>query len=223
MGKQRVRDLELKEKKRDEKKETKEEASQRPEAVAGARKWKGKDWFVIFSPRMFGEKVIGETPTTNPKTLIGRNIEVSLSDLLGVRAKGFYRVVLKVDNIDNKVAHTRFEGYSTLKEHIMRVVRKRSQKIENVLYVKTKNDWRLQVSSIAILNRNTETAVKKKVRDYVAKSLQEKASSSSIDDFVKAIISGNLQRFIKKSGSRVYPIRFFEIAKIEVKGVPEEK
>jgi small subunit ribosomal protein S3Ae len=223
MGKQRVRDLELKEKKRDEKKETKEEPSQRPEAVAGARKWKGKDWFVIFSPRMFGENVIGETPTTNPKTLIGRNIEVSLSDLLGVKAKGFYRVVLKVDNIDNKVAHTRFEGYSTLKEHIMRVVRKRSQKIENILYVKTKNDWRLQVSSIAILNRNTETAVKKKVRDYVTKSLQEKASSSSIDDFLKAIISGNLQRFIKKSGSRVYPIRFFEIAKIEVKGVPEEK
>jgi small subunit ribosomal protein S3Ae len=172
---------------------------------------------------MFGERVVGETPATNPKTLMGRNIEVGLSELLDQRGRDFYRISLVIDRIDDRVAYTRFNGYKALKEHIMGVVRKRSQKVESVIYVKTGDDWRLQVSSVAILNRNTETAVKKKSRMHAEKFIRENAAKSSIDDFVKSVISSNLQRGIKKSGSKVYPIRFFEVARIEVKGVPQGK
>ena len=119
--------------------------------------------------------------------------------------------------------NTRFNGYRALKEHVLGMVRKRAQKVESVIYVKTMDDWKLQVSSVGILNRNTETAVKKKARAFMEKAMRESAEKSGIDDFVKSIISSNLQRGIKKSGSRIYPIRFFEVARIEVKGVPQGK
>lgn len=225
MATQTMRELELKEKEREEKRQSKkEDREERPrkEAPTGKR-WKGKDWFVIFSPRMFGEKAIGETPATNPKTLMGRNIEVGLPELLGQSGGDYYRVNLAIDRIDKNAAYTRFNGYSTLKEHVMRVVRKRTQKIESVMYIKTKDEWRLQISSIAILNRNTETAVKKKVRARLEAFIKDAAAQSSIDSFVKSIFSSNLQRKVKKAGSSIYPIRFVEVSKIEVKGVPSAK
>jgi small subunit ribosomal protein S3Ae len=169
---------------------------------------------------MFSQKAIAETPTTNPKTLIGRNVEVSLGDLTGQYGRDYYRLVFRVDGVDGKSVTTRFNGYSTLKEHIMRVVRKRSQKIEVVSDVQTRDSWKLQATSVAVLNRNTESAVQTKVRHFIADEMKKLAEASTIDNFVRQVTSGGLQRDIKKRGCKIYPVRFFEIARIEVMKAP---
>jgi small subunit ribosomal protein S3Ae len=220
-----TRELELKEKEREEKRKVKaEKKAERPkkDALQSAKKWKGKDWFVIFSPKIFGEKVIGDTPATNPKTLMGRNMEVSVSELQGKAGRDFYRILLAVERIDGKSVYTRFNGYNALKEHVTRVIRKRTQKIDSIMYIDTKDKWRLQISSMAILNRNTEISVRKKVRAHIEEKLRKIGEESGIDDLVKDIVSTDLQKSIKKSGTKIYPIRFFEITKIEVKSVPEK-
>jgi len=165
---------------------------------------------------MFNQKVIAETPTTNPKTLIGRNIEVSLGDLTGRFGRDYYRISFKVDGIEGKNVTTRFNGYSTLKEHIMRMVRKRSQKIEVVSDLQTKDNWKLQTTSVAVLNRNTEAAVQTKIRHFIEDQLKKISEESTLENMVRQIISSNLQREMKKGGCKIYPVRFFEIAKIEV-------
>ena len=101
---QNIRELELKEKEREEQRKSKEEKKEKPRAEAGAKKWKGKDWFVIFSPRMFGEKVIGETPATNPKTLIGRNIEVGISDLSDQQRRFRSVILVILCGLERKIA-----------------------------------------------------------------------------------------------------------------------
>ncbi len=148
---------------------------------------------------------------------------MSLSDLLGQPGKDFYRVRLGVDHIEGKNIHTRFNGYSVLKEHVMRMVRKRTQKIETVMYADTKDMWRLQITAISILNRNTEDSVKKSVRAHMEESIRNLAAKSTIDEFVRSVVNTSMQRGIKKSGTKIYPIRFSEIAKIEVKARPEAK
>jgi small subunit ribosomal protein S3Ae len=172
---------------------------------------------------MFGERAIGETPATNPKTIVGRSIEVGFSEITGQQGKDFYRVSLVIDRIDKRNVYTRFGGYATLKEHVMRVVRKRTQKIQSILDVRTRDGWKLHINSVAILNRNTETAVKKKARAHIERSLRAAAEKSGIEELVKSVMNTSLQRGIKKSGSRVYPIRFFEVAGIRVTGIPEGK
>ena len=221
-----MRELQLREKDREEKRKAQaEKTSQRPRKDAGqaAKKWKGKDWFAIYSPSMFGERVIGDTPTTNPKNLIGRNMNVGLSELQGRHGRDFYRIMLIIDRVDEKAAYTRFNGYNALREHVTRIIRKRTQKVDSVMYLETKDKWKLQVSSMAVLNRNTEMSVRKLMRAHIEKCLVEKARNSSIDELVRDVVSANLQRSIKKSGTKIYPIRFFEVTKIEVKGVPQKK
>ena len=115
---------------------------------------------------MFNENFITETPTTDPKTLIGRNLEVNVSELLKQPQKYYMKLVFRIDNVDDKDkrAYTRFNGYSVSKEHVYRVVRKRVQKVESVIDTETSDKWKLQISSIMILNRNTESEVQRKIR-----------------------------------------------------------
>lgn len=218
MGQQRVK--EYGEEKKEEKKEEKEKPKVSKERVV--KKWKGKDWFAILAPKSFGENIIAETPATDPKTLMGRVVEVTITDLLGQRGKDYQKLRFKIDKIDDNKACTKFSGYVTVKEFISRVIRKRLQKIEIIGNVKTRDEWVLQISSIAVMNRNVERNIQRKVRLWVENLLSETAGRSGIDDFVKFIVAGSIQHKIKKQGSKIYPVRFFEVSKIEVMREPEK-
>lgn len=172
------------------------------------------------APKAFDNRVVAETPTTNPKTLVGRNLEISMGDITGQYGRDYYRLILRVTGIEGKTVITRFNGYSTLKEHIMRMVRKRSQKIEVISDIQTKDNWKLQTTSIAVLNRNTESPVQTKMRVFINDEMKRLAQENTMDSILRQITSTGLQRELKKKGSKIYPVRFFEIAKIEVRKAP---
>jgi small subunit ribosomal protein S3Ae len=169
---------------------------------------------------MFNEVRLAETPTTDPATLVGRNLEIGVSELMSQPAKYYMKVFFKITDVDSRNAYTRFNGYATTREYLYRVVRKRNQKVESVDTFLTRDGWKLQITSIAILNRNTNDAVQKKVRVAMVKHIEESAKKSGTDDLVKRIIEGSLQKEIRKIGSKIYPVRFCEIAKIEVAKAP---
>ena len=53
--------------------------------------WKGKKWYTISTPKLFGGKVIAEIPAGDPKTIVGRTLTAFLSDLTGDPSKYFYK------------------------------------------------------------------------------------------------------------------------------------
>lgn len=165
---------------------------------------------------MFGEKKIAETPCTDPKTIINRNIEVSLAEIIDQPAKYHMKLMLKITHIKDKSAFTRFNGYVVLKEFMMRHVRKGSQKITLIEYFDTKDGWKLQVTTTSVMNRNVDANIKRKMRHLTSEMLSKNLSKLGIDDFIRALIAGNIQRSIKKEGSKIYPVRFTEIEKVEV-------
>jgi small subunit ribosomal protein S3Ae len=172
---------------------------------------------------MFNENFITETPTTDPKTLMGRNLEVNASELLKQPQKYYMKLLFKINRVDEgaKRAYTRFNGFSVSKEHVYRVVRKRIQKVETVTDINTKDNWKLQISAVTILNRNTEVEVQRKIRKHVENFLSQEVGNLNIDDFVKLLTGSVLQVKIKKTGTKIYPVRFSEIIKVEVKNAPK--
>ena len=172
---------------------------------------------------MFNEMHLAETPTTDPATLVGRNLEIGVSELMNQPAKYYMKVFFKITEVDSRNAYTRFNGYATTREHLYRVVRKRNQKVQSIDVFDTKDGWKLQITSIAILNRNTDSNIQKKVRNIMVGHIAEAAKKGGTDDLVKRVLEGTLQRDIRKLGSKVYPVRFCEIAKIEVVKAPQEK
>ena len=168
------------------------------------------------SPKIFGEIVIAETPTTDPKTLIGRNLEINFTEIDSNSRNFHMKLAFKVTDISNDRAYTRFNGFNCTKDHLLRIVRKRSQKITLIKTFNTKDDWKLQITTTLILNRNTESTIRRKVRNEIATFLKSRLEKSTIDAFVKSITNNSLQKEIRKKINKIYPVRFSEIEKIEV-------
>jgi small subunit ribosomal protein S3Ae len=160
---------------------------------------------------------MAETPAIDPKVLVGRTVESNVSELLGQPDKYYMNMKFKVTKVDGSNATTQFHGYSCAKEHLFRIIRKRSQKVRAISDVETKDGWKLHVVSLVILNRNTDIEVRRKVRKIMVSGLEESAANSGIDAFIRSITSGVLQKDIRKLGNKIYPVRFSEIERIEVK------
>lgn len=125
------------------------------------------------------------------------------------------RVSLKADKLNENEITTKFHKFFCLNEYIMRLGRKGLGKVEIFQDVETKDAWKLQVSIIVILNRRAMTEIKKKVIGFASGLVKEKAKDLNHDEFVKAAMAGVFQMKIKKGGSKIYPIRFCEVIKIE--------
>jgi ribosomal protein S3AE len=179
------------------------------------KKWKGKDWFSISAPDWLGSIKIGETPATDSKSVPGRVLEVAVSDLTNDQSKYYMRLGLKMDKPVGKSVLTKFHSFFCLNEYVMRMARKGLGKVPVFEDVETKDGWKLQVSVVAVLNRHGNSEIKRSVRDFASKLIKSKAKELSHQEFVKAAMAGVFQMKIKKGASKIYPVRFCEITKIE--------
>jgi small subunit ribosomal protein S3Ae len=178
-------------------------------------KLKGKDWYEIVAPKFFGDFIIGETPAMTPNKLIGRIIETSLTDFTEDASKYYLKFYFKIKKIDENKAITEFFGHDCTRDYIARIVRKRKTRIDTSDVIKLV-DNKMRVKSIAISNRHVsgtvEIKIRKTIRDIIIKTLE----NMKTEEFIKEMIGGKIQQNIRKSVSKVYPLRFFEFRKTEV-------
>ena len=69
-----------------------------------AKKLKGKEWYVLIAPKLFKEKQIGETPVGDPKTLMGRKIDVHIINLIDDLSKYYIKFYFKVKEIKEDIS-----------------------------------------------------------------------------------------------------------------------
>jgi len=212
---------------REEKPETKEAKLDREatpeekEEKIVVKKWKGKEWFNILAPADLGAKLVGQTPATDPKGIVGRSVEVSIGEVTGDAKREHMKVKLRINKIEGKTCLTSFNGFECVREHLMRMVRKRNQKVESIFNTNTKDGWFLKLKFLVILNGNTTTTIKRRIREFVTKQITDFTRNNTMRDFLRRVISTEIQMRIKKEGSKIYPVRFSEVAKIKVLRSPE--
>ena len=158
---------------------------------------------------------MAESPATDSKSIAGRVFEIPVSELTKDQSKYYMRLKLRAEKPQEKDVATRFHSFFCVNEYVMRMARKGVGKVPIFVDVETKDKWQLQVSIVAILNRRSNTEIKKKIRVFVNKIMETKANDLNHADFVKAAMAGVFQMKVKKGGSKIYPIRFAEVIKIE--------
>ncbi|NOX71976.1 MAG: hypothetical protein GXO64_04760 [Candidatus Micrarchaeota archaeon] len=188
-----------------------------------AKKWKGKDWFNIISPAFLGSKVLYQTPSTDPASLIGRNVSAPLSIVTGERGKYFMWLRFRIADVEGTNAKTIVSGLHCMNEYISRVVRKRRDKVELTHVTKTKDGWTIRIKPLIIMTRNVSSSVRTTTRKGITEIIDEKAKKFTMEELTKEIISGSLQSEMRKRLSKTYPVRFAEISKIKVLEAAIEK
>ncbi len=185
--------------------------------MAEKKTWKGKEWIPVLAPSLFKHTIIGETAATDPATIIGRTVETDGSELTGSPAKDRYKLFFKITSLDGKTAHTTFHALYVGREWLARFVRKRTQKVECVVDGQTKDGWQLHTKCLLVLNKSY-TQIERKVRARATTLMKETITGTTMDDLLNSILDGAVQKTIRKDCSKIYPVVFTEIAKVEVVG-----
>ena len=184
--------------------------------MAKTKKLKGKIWFTVVSPKYFGEKVIGETPGSDEKSVIGRRMEVAAMNITNNYSKYYIKFWFKINKVNGDKAYTVFDGFECLQDYISRMIRRRTKRIDTIQDVRTKDGIKLRVKSIAITNRVVKSSVIDSLRNFIRDVIKKDVENSELDEFIESIINDKLKNKILVEGSKIYPLRYFEIRRTDV-------
>lgn len=181
-----------------------------------AKRLKGKEWYTLIAPKMFDEKVLGETLVGDPKDLTGRVVESSLGTLINDLSKYYFKLYFRVKNLEEKKAHTEFAGLECLRDYISRMIRHGIDRIDTIQDLETKDKKKLRVKTITVVNRRVRKGIEKSLRKFLEDRVKKEVESAELNEFLVKIIDDSLKRNVLNEGSKIYPLRMFEIRKIEI-------
>lgn len=182
-----------------------------------ASKIKGKQWITIISPKIFGEKEIGQTLVTTPENLVGKNVVLSAVEVIGDFNKYYLKFRFKVKSVLAGKAYTEFNGSECLQDYISRMVLRRVRRIDSVQDIVTKDNIKVRVKGLTIVSKRVKSSLESKIREYVSELIKSMVESYTSEKLIEKFISNEIKNAIIKEGRKLYPIRNFEIRKIEVR------
>ncbi|HUW42753.1 MAG TPA: 30S ribosomal protein S3ae [Thermoplasmata archaeon] len=204
--------------------------STKAKAVASARKmkdrWRAKQWYRIMAPEMFNMALLGETPADNPESLKGRTMEATVQDLTGDFSKMHIKLKFQVHDVRGLDAHTLFIGHDLTNDYVRRQTRRKRSKTDAVVEVTTKDGWRIKVKPMAVAEQRIQSSQETAIRHIMEDVIIKAASGSTVSEFVKLMVGGELSKEIADKGKVVVPMKRIEIRKSQVLAfgeVPEIK
>jgi len=176
-------------------------------------KWKKKQWYTIIAPAEFDRKFLGETVAEKPKNIVGRIVKVDLGQLTGQRQKRHISVLFKVEKVEGNNASCIVLGHSISFGFLNRLVRRRSSKIETVQTVKTTDNKRVKIKSVALsvrkLSRKQETAIRKTMIEAIEKIAIKKNFALLSQEVIFGVVASK----IFKQLTKIAPLKRVEITK----------
>ena len=194
--------------------------STKAKAVAAARKmkdrWRAKLWYRVLAPEMFNMALLGETPTDNPDSLKGRTMEATVQDLTGDFSKMHIKLKFQVHDVRGLDAHTLFVGHDLTSDYVRRQTRRKRSKTDAVVEVTTKDGWRIKVKPMAVSEQRIQSSQETAIRHIMENVMLKAASESTVSEYVKLMVNGDLSKAIADQGKVIVPMKRIEIRKSEV-------
>ncbi len=177
-------------------------------------KVKKKHWFPIIAPKMFGEKVIGETYVVNSELIKGKNISYNLKNLGGHRVKQNIDIKFIVEEVKEGKAYCKTIGYSLLKSSIKRLVSKRKNQISASLACKSSDNKNLRIKLVLITRKKVNGSILAAIRHELIKITLEKCAKRKFEDIITDSINFRLPKEIKGEIDKIYPMRLCTVKSI---------
>ena len=182
-------------------------------------RWRAKEWYKVYAPDMFSRMQLGETPAENPDRLVGRVTEATVQDLTGDFSKMHIKLKFKVHDIRGLDVHTMFAGHDLTSDYVRRLTRRKRTKTDTVVKVTTKDGWGLVVKPMAVSEQRIQASQETAIRRIMDEEVRRVASESTIGEFVKMLIMGDLSRAVSDASRKIVPIKRIEIRRSEVTGI----
>ncbi|MEM3227923.1 MAG: hypothetical protein QXR58_01730 [Candidatus Micrarchaeaceae archaeon] len=182
----------------------------------GVEKWKAKRWFTVYAPAVFGKKAVGEIPSNDEKSVIGRNVKVTLSNLTGNPEHSFTNVILKVVEEKGNAATTQLERIELPYSYTKSIAKKFRGVFDAIVPVKASDGTKFVVKLLAITTRKCTHAKIKAMRGKLGSFTERYFSANTADEGIKAIIEKRYQQSAAAELDNIAQLSNLEVKKLEV-------
>ena len=177
-------------------------------------KKKRKKWFEIYSSREFKGVEIGEIPATAPEDLIGKTINVPLSNLSKEGRRQTAQVMFEVVSIKDNKPQTEVKKIEISPSSVKRVARRGKDKVDDSFMLKTKDNINLRIKPVILTKNKTTKSVLSSIRKESRAFISEKVKALTYSDIVSRIASFSFQKELKDKINKLYPVSFCQIRSI---------
>jgi small subunit ribosomal protein S3Ae len=181
-----------------------------------------KDWYDVNSPSYFGGKLIASVPANSADDMIGRIIGVTLYDITEDISQYHLKLNFQVVRLQDHVAQTIFKGHEYTGDYLRSLVRRGSTRIDAIVNITTKDDFRLRVSVVAFSVLRVRQSQILNVRRIIREIVAEKAASLLFDQFVQEAVLGKIASDIYNEAKKIIPLRHVGIRKSKLITYPPE-
>lgn len=195
---------------------TETKKSAKPAAKKVKDRWKAKEWYKIYAPKMFNQVLLGETPSSDPSNLMGRMAEATVHDLTGDFSKMHVKMKFRVSEVRGFDAHTVFVGQDLTSDYIRRLTRRKRTKTDHVIDVRTKDGYLLRVKPMSITEKRIQSSQETAVRTLMTEELARMGAEMALSDMIKSVITGDMAKRLSHVSKVIVPIKRVEIRKTEV-------
>jgi small subunit ribosomal protein S3Ae len=180
-------------------------------------KIKKKLWFKVVAPKLFGQKEIGESYLTASDKGVGRTLLVNLRDLTGSPRDQNAHVSFEITNVDGAILRTKTIGYKVSPSHIKRVVRKNTNRLDDVFTLKTKDGKEVIIKTLCITLNKVQRSTCSNLRTKLEELLTVEIGKADFDAFVGNLVSGKMVSTLKRALSKIQPLKGVTIRVLQLK------
>lgn len=170
-----------------------------------------KHWVPVIAPQLFREEQLGESYVLETDSLVNRSISVNMMNITGDMKKQNYTASFRIVGVKEGKALTRVTGVNMNPGATKRLVRRGRTKVGDSIIVQLKHGQQARIKPLVVTktltNNSTETALRMRARDELVAVCQELSFETLISD----IVSMKLQRHLRATLSKIYPIRSVDI------------
>ena len=176
-----------------------------------------KQWYNVVAPKFLGEvHTTLVIPASEEALLVNRVISIPLKEITRDFNHIYTSIRLRVSEVKQKSAFTKFIGHSLAREYILTLVRRRRDALELHIPLKSKDGVDFQISALVVTAATCSEKQKKALRNELGVLLKEKSSAVEFSEFIRLILFQQLSIELQKKLQKIYPIRRVELTKTEL-------
>ena len=211
--------------KKEQKKAAKKASKVKPKKKISRVKAKKKIWFKVISPKVFGQREIGESYLGSAQSAVGRKLKVNLKELTGNVRDQNVHISLQISKLDASNLNTTVIGYQVAPAYIKRIVRKNADRVDGYFIFKTKGGKEVILKSLIVTLNKTQRSTKTQLNKELEKLLKEEVGKVGFDVFVNDLVHYKIQSSMKKKLRRIFPLKevAVRVLKLNEKGLVKEE
>jgi len=193
----------------------------KPRKTLKQSKIKKKRWFTINSPKLMGEKPIGESYLSDINAAVGRNVTVNLMQLTGDMKSQSASVKFQITGVQDNKLITKICGYNFSPATIKRFVRRRMTRVDLSLMENTKDGVAIRIKPFLLTREKVSRSVEHDLRAKLKEELIDFVKQTPYEELFNMIIKHRLQKELKTILNKIYPVKNIQIRVLEKIGSAE--